>query len=126
MLRETLMDRARFERLVDDAIADLPKPFLEKLQNVCVIVEDYPSEELLQRMEIPRGSTLLGLYEGTPLTERGFEAPLFPDRIWIFQQPIEEECGNESCIKEEIQTTIKHEVAHFFGIDDDELEEMGY
>jgi predicted Zn-dependent protease with MMP-like domain len=120
------MDRARFEKLVDDAIAELPRPFLEKLQNVCVIVEDYPSQELLERMGVADDSVLLGLYEGTPLTERGFEAPLFPDRIWIFQRPIEQESGSEAGIKEEIQTTIKHEVAHFFGLDDDELEEMGY
>jgi len=70
--------------------------------------------------------TLLGLYEGTPLTERGFDAPLHPDRIWIFQQPIEDECDTDDEIREEIKTTIVHEVAHFFGLDDEYLEDLGY
>jgi predicted Zn-dependent protease with MMP-like domain len=120
------MHRTRFEQLVDAAIAGLPPQFLSKLENVAVIVEDRPSEELLGRMGIPEDETLFGLYEGTPLTERGFEPPLYPDRIWIFQEPIEQECVTEAEVTEEIQTTIMHEVAHFFGFDDDELEEIGY
>ena len=120
------MERTRFEQLVDKAISGLPKQFLEKLENVAVIVEDRPSEELLERMEIPPEDTLFGLYEGVPLTERGFEAPLFPDRIWIFQEPIERECLTDKEIEDEIRTTIVHEVAHFFGFDDEELEERGY
>ena len=120
------MNRARFEQLVDAAIAELPGQFLDKLTNVVIIVEDNPSAELLERMEVPQGETLLGLYEGVPLTERGFDSPLHPDRIWIFQEPIEEECTTDDEIKAEIQTTIMHEVAHFFGLDDDELDEMGY
>jgi predicted Zn-dependent protease with MMP-like domain len=104
----------------------LPEEFKSKLRNVVVIVENRPSNELLDRMEIPPDDTLFGLYEGVPLTERGFEAPLHPDRIFIFQEPIEEACRNEAEMKEEIQTTIMHEIAHFFGIGDDELDEMGY
>jgi predicted Zn-dependent protease with MMP-like domain len=120
------MKRTRFEELVDRAIAGLPKQFLDRLENVAVMVEDRPSAELLERMEIPPDDTLFGLYEGVPLTERGFEAPLYPDRIWIFQEPIERECLTEDEIEKEVQTTIIHEVAHFFGFDDDELEELGY
>lgn len=120
------MKRARFEELVDAAIAGLPEQFRQKLENVAVIVEDRPSRELRAAMEIPPEDTLFGLYEGTPLTERGFGAPLHPDRIWIFQEPIEQECASEAEVKEEIQTTIMHEVAHFFGFDDEELEERGY
>ena len=89
------MDRRRFEKLVNQAIDELPAEFREKLENVAVIVEDHPSDELLEEMEIPPGDTLFGLYEGTPLTERGFQTPLHPDRIWIFQAPIEEECETE-------------------------------
>jgi predicted Zn-dependent protease with MMP-like domain len=120
------MDRRRFEKLVNQAIDELPAEFREKLENVVVIVEDQPSEELLEEMEIPPGDTLFGLYEGTPLTERGFQTPLHPDRIWIFQVPIEEECETEDEIREEIKTTIVHEVAHFFGLDDEYLEGLGY
>jgi predicted Zn-dependent protease with MMP-like domain len=89
------MDRLKFEKLVAQAIEQLPPEFREKLENVAIIVEDRPSAELLEQMEIPAGDTLFGLYEGTPLTERGFQTPLHPDRIWIFQQPIEAECRTE-------------------------------
>ena len=121
-----MMDRVKFENLVDQAIRDLPAEFRKKLENVVVIVEDRPSEAFLDDMEITSGDTLFGLYEGTPLTERGFDTPLHPDRIWIFQGPIEEECESEEEITEEIKTTIVHEVAHFFGLDDEYLEELGY
>ena len=120
------MERNAFEVLVQRAIRDLPDEFREKLENVVVIVEDEPSAELLERMEIPPEDTLLGLYEGVPLTERGFDSPLYPDRIWIFQKPIEDECDNDEELLEEIKITLIHEVAHFFGIDDDYLEELGY
>lgn len=120
------MDRAKFEKLVAQAIEQLPVEFLKKLENVAVIVEDRPPAELLDEMEIPPGETLFGLYEGTPLTGRGFEMPLHPDRIWIFQAPIEAECETEEEIREEIRTTIVHEVAHFFGLDDEYLESLGY
>ena len=120
------MKRKEFEKLVDEAIRELPSEFREKLENVVVIVEDRPSQELLERTEIPPDDTLLGIYEGTPLTERGFDAPLHPDRIWIFQEPIEDECDTDEEIREEIKTTIVHEVAHFFGLDDEYLEDLGY
>lgn len=120
------MNRARFEQLVDTAISTLPRQFRERLSNVAVIVESRPAKDLLERLEIPSGDTLFGLYEGVPLTERGFEAPLHPDRIWIFQEPIEQVCTTEAEVEREIQTTIMHEVAHFFGFEDEELEDMGY
>jgi predicted Zn-dependent protease with MMP-like domain len=121
------MERKAFESLVQEAIRELPRQFREKLTNVAIIVEDYPSEELLARMEVPKGHTLFGLYEGVPLTERGhFNAPLFPDHILIFQGPIENACRSADEIKEEIRITVAHEIAHFFGIDDEALEEMGY
>jgi len=120
------MQRSRFEQLVDAAIAELPDEFKDRLTNVVVMVEDRPSRSLLKEMEIPPGDTLFGLYEGTPLTERGFDAPLYPDRIRIFREPIEAACTTEDEMVEEIRTTIVHEVAHFFGIDDDELDKMGY
>jgi predicted Zn-dependent protease with MMP-like domain len=118
---------ADFSALLDDAIKELPEEFREKLENVAIIVEDYPSKELLERMEVPEGETLFGLYEGVPLTERGhFEAPLLPDRIYIFQREIEDSCDSPDEVKEELKITLVHEIAHFFGIDDDYLEELGY
>jgi predicted Zn-dependent protease with MMP-like domain len=120
------VDRSRFEKLVTRAVEQLPQEFREKLENVAIIVDDRPSADLLDQMGIPPGDTLFGLYEGTPLTERGFQTPLYPDRIWIFQEPIEAECRSEDEIVEEIETTIAHEVAHFFGLDDEYLEDLGY
>lgn len=120
------MHRSAFEKLVEQAVAELPREFRDRLKNVVIIVDDNPSVELLEEMEIPPDETLLGLYEGEPLTERGFEAPLHPDRIWIFQEPIEDACTGVEQIKEEIKITIVHEVAHFFGIEDEHLEDLGY
>ena len=121
------MNRDAFEQLISDAIEELPDEFREKLKNVAIIVEDYPSPELMERMEVPPGDTLFGLYEGVPLTERGFFAePLYPDRIFIFQRAIEDECDSPDEVKEELKVTLVHEVAHFFGMDDDDLEEIGY
>jgi len=121
-----MMDRVKFENLVEQAIRELPAEFRKKLENVVIFVEDRPSEEFLDDMEITSGDRLFGLYEGTPLTERGFDTPLHPDRIWIFQGPIEEQCEDEEEITQEIKTTIVHEVAHFFGLSDEYLEKLGY
>jgi predicted Zn-dependent protease with MMP-like domain len=120
------MERKQFEKLVQEAVAELPEEFRDRLQNVVIIIDDNPSPEILEQMDLEDDHTLFGLYEGTPLTERGFGAPLQPDRIWIFQQPIEETCDTEEEIRDEIKITIVHEVAHFFGLDDDYLEDIGY
>jgi predicted Zn-dependent protease with MMP-like domain len=121
------MNRKEFESLIHTAVKELPEEFRKRLENVAIIVEDYPTEELLELMDIDDDDTLFGLYEGVPLTERGFfEQPLHPDRILIFQRAIEDECDSPEEIKEEVKTTLVHEVAHFFGLDDDYLEELGY
>jgi len=121
------MDRKPFEELLHDAIRELPEEFREKLQNVAIIVEDYPSEELMEQMELDPDETLFGLYEGVPLTERGyFEQPLHPDRILIFQGALEDECESPEEMKEELKITLVHEIAHFFGLSDEYLEELGY
>ena len=121
------MDRKAFEKMIDESVSELPDEFREKLKNVAIIVEDYPSEELMDQMGLSPHDTLFGLYEGVPLTERGyFTQPTYPDRILIFQRAIEDECDSPEEIKEEVKTTIVHEIAHFFGIDDDHLEELGY
>jgi len=121
------MDRKFFEELLQDAVRELPAEFRDKLRNVAIIVEDYPSQELIEQMELDPDETLFGLYEGVPLTERGFfDQPLHPDRILIFQRAIEDACDSPEEIKEELKTTLVHEIAHFFGLSDDYLEELGY
>ena len=121
------MDRKAFENLLSEAIRELPAEFRNRLKNVAIMVEDYPSEELKERMGLSPHDTLFGLYEGVPLTQRGFfEQPLYPDRILIFQRSLEDECDSLDELKEEMKTTLVHEVAHFFGISDDHLRELGY
>ena len=121
------MQRKDFESLVQRAVAELPREFKDRLKNVAILVEDYPSEELLERMEVEDDETLFGLYDGVPLTERGhFDVPLYPDRILLFQGPIEEACDTPEEILEEVRITLIHEIGHFFGFDDESLEERGY
>ncbi len=103
----------------------LPERFLEHLDNVLVLVEPEPTREQLAYHGLGPGETLLGLYEGVPMTERGSYAPLMPDRITIFQRPIENHSRTEKQLVEQVRDTVVHEVAHFFGIDDDRLHELG-
>jgi predicted Zn-dependent protease with MMP-like domain len=119
------MDRARFEELVARAVEELPEEFQERLENIDVVVEDTPTRAQLRNAG--RGYTLLGLYEGVPLTERTSNYGLVaPDKITIFQKTIEEKCSgrSESAVKSEIQDVVRHEIAHHFGIGDDRLQEI--
>lgn len=124
------MRREEFEALVEEALASLPDEFLNALENIEVIVEDRPTAEELERVGISPQSrrTLLGLYHGVPLTERGvWYAGVEPDLITIYQQPIEMVAGQDAdAIRSQVRTTVLHEVAHYFGIDDERLEELGW
>ncbi len=125
--RVPTMDRKRFERLVTAVVNDLPEEFAARLANVEVVVEEEPTRAQLRGVGLdPREDTLFGLYEGVPLEERTGDVPLLPDKISIFYGPIVEACESEQEIREEIRTTILHEVAHFFGIEDEDLESWGY
>jgi len=120
------MDRGSFERLVEEAIASLPDDFRTRLDNVAVIVEDRPSPDEARR-HARGGGLLLGLYHGRPLTERDSRYALaFPDTITLYQRNIESICRDEAQIRQEVRRTVLHEVAHFFGIDDARLRELGY
>jgi len=119
------MDREKFERLVVKAVEDLPEEFLTRLQNIDVVVEDYPTSGQLRRVGLRHGQTLLGLYEGVPQTKRGTHYGLVPpDKITIFQKPIEAGCRHDAEILAEIQKVVKHEIAHHFGITDARLEQI--
>jgi predicted Zn-dependent protease with MMP-like domain len=119
------MTRAKFERLVEEALRDIPVRFREAMKNVSVIVEDEPSPELLDEMEMEPGDTLFGLYHGTPLTERDSHyGNTLPDRISIYQQPIEEACEDEDDIRQCIAETVIHEFGHYFGLSEEEIEEI--
>jgi predicted Zn-dependent protease with MMP-like domain len=119
------MTRREFEALVAEAVTTIPRRFREEMQNVAVVVEDDPPAELLEEMEIPEGDTLFGLYQGTPLTERtwGYGNTL-PDRIVIYQGPIEDACDTEDDIIVTIGETVIHEFGHYFGLSEEEIEEI--
>ncbi len=118
--------RERFERLVAEALREVPEPFRSRLENVAVVLEEEPSPELLESMGMSREETLLGLYEGIPLTERGDWYNLAaPDRIVLFRRPLLAVCQTAEEIREQVRLTVLHEVAHFYGIGDEELERMG-
>jgi predicted Zn-dependent protease with MMP-like domain len=114
------VNRERFEELVVEAVDGLPEEFLEKLENVDVVVEASPNRK--QLAGAGRGMTLLGLYEGVPHTgrTRGYNM-ILPDRITIFQKPIEAICRSEKEVVAEVQRVVQHEIAHHFGLDDNLL-----
>jgi len=117
------VDREKFEDLVAQALDELPEEFQDRLENVDVVVMDYPTRR--QLATVGRGMTLLGLYEGVPQTgrTRGYNL-VTPDKITIFQKPIEAECRNEAEVTVEIQKVVLHEIAHHFGISDARLREI--
>jgi predicted Zn-dependent protease with MMP-like domain len=117
------MQRKRFERLVDNAVATIPREFRDAVQNLAIVVEDEPSDDVLEEMEVEAGDTLFGLYQGTPLTERsaGYGNAL-PDRITLYQFPIEDECETDDEIVRCIGETLIHELGHYFGLSEDEIE----
>jgi predicted Zn-dependent protease with MMP-like domain len=114
------MTRERFEELVAKAVDDLPEEFLSALENVDVVVQSHPDRR--QLAGIGRGMMLLGLYEGVPQAKRtqGYGMVL-PDRIVIFQKPIEDKCRSEAEVEAEIVRVVRHEIAHHFGLDEEEL-----
>lgn len=116
-----------FDKLVAKAIGNIPPEIQQHLQNVIISVDRRPSPEMLAEFGLSSDEPLLGFYHGVPLTERSaIEPPLFPDRIILFQEPLEEMCDTLEQLEEEIEITVVHEVAHFVGISDDRLEELGY
>ncbi len=116
------MDREKFEWLVARTIEDLPEEFLVRLQNIDVVVEDYPTNAQLVRAGLRHRQTLLGLYEGVPLTKRSRGYGLVaPDKITIFRKPIETRCRHDNDIIAEIQRVVRHEIAHHFGSSDARL-----
>ena len=119
------MTRAAFERLVVEAIALIPKRFRREIRNLALIVEDEPSLALLDEMEIEPPDSLYGLYQGIPLTERTSSyGNTLPDRITLYQKPIEEDCEDEDEVRAVIGETLIHEVGHYFGLSEEEIEEI--
>jgi predicted Zn-dependent protease with MMP-like domain len=119
------MTRARFEQLVQDALDSIPSRFRKAIHNVAIVVEDEPSADVLQEMEIEPPDTLFGLYQGTPLTERRWDyGNTLPDRVTLFQGPIERESEDEEDAVIAIGETLIHELGHYFGLSEEEIEEI--
>jgi predicted Zn-dependent protease with MMP-like domain len=117
------MTRERFEKLVEQALRTIPRRFRDAMTNVAVVVEDEPSSDLLDEMEIEPGETIFGLYQGTPLPERTWtHGNTLPDRVTIYQRPIEEECDDDDEIVKTIGETVIHEFGHYFGLSEEEIE----
>lgn len=112
------MNRERFEELVGEALDEVPPELLKMMNNVVILVEDLPADG---------GLGLLGLYEGTDLTSRGWDyAGVLPDRITIYRLPTLAVCDTDDDVVDEVAITVVHEIAHHFGIDDDRLHELGW
>ena len=117
------MTRHQFEKLVAEAVTLIPVRFRREMKNLALVVEDEPTPELLEEMEIEPPDSLYGLYQGTPITERGWDyGNRLPDRITIYQRPIEEDCDDEDDMRAVIGETLIHEVGHYFGLSEEEIE----
>ncbi|MFA5009018.1 MAG: metallopeptidase family protein [Candidatus Paceibacterota bacterium] len=112
------MQKKDFELLVKKGIDAIPKEFLEKLDNVEIVIEDDPTVEQLKKLKIKNNSLIFGLYEGVPKTKRWGYAQILPDKITIFKNQIEKSCQDENKIKEIVKDTVWHEIAHHFGMDE--------
>ncbi len=118
---------AAFDRIVAQAIARIPLEFRCHLDTVLISVQPRPSRELLAELGFSPEEELFGYFSGVPLTERNpAEPPLYPDTIYIFQEPLEAFCRSRAELLDEIEITVVHEIAHFLGFGDDELEALGY
>jgi predicted Zn-dependent protease with MMP-like domain len=120
------MEQRRFLGLVQQALDGIPPPYSEWLENIDVVIEPRPSAHQIRETGLRPDETLFGLYEGVPLVERSADyGMVLPDKITIFQEPLEDECETEADLVEEVRVTVIHELAHHFGISDEELHKLG-
>ncbi|OLB03433.1 MAG: hypothetical protein DMD98_00660 [Candidatus Rokuibacteriota bacterium] len=119
------MTKRQFEALVERALRRLPRAFKDKLANIAVVVEDWPTDETLAELGIEPPDTLYGLYRGVDLTHRdsGY-GNVLPDTVTIYQGPIEEDCLDEEEMAALVRETVIHEIGHYFGLDDETMERI--
>ncbi len=117
------LDRDAFEGLVQAALRRIPRRFRDEMQNLALVVEDEPSPETLAELDLEPAESLYGLYQGIPLPERGWaHGNTLPDRITLYQRPIEQDCVDEDEIRDVIGETLIHEIGHYFGLSEEEIE----
>jgi predicted Zn-dependent protease with MMP-like domain len=119
------MDEERFKELVVEALNQLPKEFAEKLNNVSVTVDNFPTPYQVAKARLGPNMLLFGLYEGVPQTKRGVYYSAIPDKITIFRFAILQVCSTEQEVQEKVRQTVIHEIGHHFGLSDTELRKMG-
>ncbi|GBD10537.1 hypothetical protein HRbin23_00181 [bacterium HR23] len=119
------LSRRAFRRLVQEALAGLPATVLAYLDNVDILVQDWPTPQQLASVGAESPYDLLGLYEGIPRTERSFYNLVLPDRITLFQRPIEAVCESAEEVAQQVRVTILHELAHYYGWKDADMERLG-
>lgn len=117
------MTRDAFSRLVEEALQDIPRRFREQIANVAIVIEDEPSADVLSEMGIEPPDSLYGLYQGTPLPDRSWShGNALPDRVSLYQRPIEEDAEDHEDVVVCIAETLIHELGHYFGLSEDEIE----
>jgi predicted Zn-dependent protease with MMP-like domain len=117
------IDDLTFERLVREGIAAIPEKFLERIENVAIVIEEYPSPEQLRNSRTGKGYILFGLYEGVPKTKRWGYGQVLPDKITIFKNPILSVSSSEEQLREIVRDTVWHEIGHYFGMDEVQVRE---
>jgi predicted Zn-dependent protease with MMP-like domain len=122
------LNYAQLRKEVVRVVDRLPRRFREQLRNVEFVVEERPSPALLRAEGLdPRRDTLYGIYQGVPLPERSaLDPPLLPDKITIFAEPLLQDFPGPDDLRKEIRLTVLHEIAHYFGMEEDEIDELGY
>lgn len=121
------VSKQRFGELVQNALDELPAQFTEVIETTRIEIHDRPTPSMLRASHVAPGHTLLGLYHGRPQTRRNVEdSGVLPDVIYLFQEEIETLCGSEEDLVAEVRRTVLHEIGHHFGLDEQNLDELGY
>jgi predicted Zn-dependent protease with MMP-like domain len=121
------VSKTHFRRLVDRALSELREPFAQAIHNMALEIRDRPTPRELKQVGLGPDELLLGLYVGVPLTERSVEAPpALPDKIYIFQDDCELAVDSEEELIREVRITVLHELGHYFGMDEEDLDDLGY
>ncbi len=121
------LSRKEFEETVAEALDELPDEIAEALSNISVVVEQWPSPEIMRKMNLRNRYELLGLYEGVPLSRRGVAySGVLPDRVTIFQGPVESTGKSKKALRESIRSVVVHEIAHHIGLEEERIRELGY
>jgi predicted Zn-dependent protease with MMP-like domain len=119
------MTRGQFQQLVDEALASIPPDFRDAMQNIAVVIEQEPTPEQLAEVDLEPPDSLLGLYQGIPLTERQWaHGNVLPDKITLFQRVIEADSESDDDVIVAIGETLIHEIGHYFGLSEEEIEEI--